>query len=182
MDKTKAKSQARQCPFVAYLESLRDRGDRAALAHLRRGLGQSPGTVPDMYQYVAPWIWETTPSWVEDTHYTIASLFAFHPQAGGRGNMGTHFACLRDVQGNNAALERRFSNLLRVRAQPDNLADPLRYAVGHLKSKNIPIDWTQLFFDILGWGHPDRYVQTRWARAFWGRRSTETNQPAEQSA
>ena len=180
MDETKTQSRGRQCAFVAYLEGLRDRGDRGALAALRRGLGQAPGTVPDMYKYVAPWIWETTPAWVEDTHYTIAPLFAFHPQAGGRGNMGAHFACLRDAQGSNVALERRFNNLLR--AQPDNLADPLRYAVGHLKSKNIPINWTQLFFDILGWGHPDRYVQTRWARAFWGRRPTETNQPAEQSA
>ena len=180
MDETETQSRARQCPFVAYLESLRDRGDRGALAALRRGLGQTPGTVLDMYQYVAPWIWETTPPWVEDTHYTIASIFASHPLAGGMGNMGAHFARLRDARGSNVPLERRFSNLLR--AQPDNLADPLRYAVGHLKSKNIPIDWTQLFFDMLGWGHPDRYVQTRWARAFWGHRSTETNQPAEQSA
>jgi CRISPR system Cascade subunit CasB len=180
MDETKTQSQDQQYPFVAYLESLRDRGDRGALAALRRGLGQTPGTAPSMYQYVVPWVWETTPSWVEDTYYTIASLFASHPRAGGTGNMGAHFARLRDAQGSNVALERRFSNLLR--AQLDNLADPLRYAVGYLKSKNIPINWTQLFFDMIGWGHPDRYVQTQWARAFWGRRSTETKQPAEQSA
>lgn len=33
-------------PYIIYLESLRE--DRAALAALRRGLGQPPGTVPDM--------------------------------------------------------------------------------------------------------------------------------------
>jgi len=35
--------------FVAYLQGLQVCEDRAALAALRRGLGQPPGTEPHMY-------------------------------------------------------------------------------------------------------------------------------------
>jgi len=73
-------------PFVEYLESLRD--DRAALAALRRGLGQPPGTVASMYPYVVRWLGDDTPPWQEAAYYLIAALFAYHPAEGGTGNMG----------------------------------------------------------------------------------------------
>ena len=38
--------------FVTYLQSLAEKDDRGALAALRRGLGQSPGSVPDTFRYV----------------------------------------------------------------------------------------------------------------------------------
>jgi CRISPR type I-E-associated protein CasB/Cse2 len=76
-------------PFVTYLEDKRE--ERAVLAALRRGLGQTPGTVADMYPYVVPWLREDAPPWREAAYYTIAALFAYHPAAGGTGNMGAHF-------------------------------------------------------------------------------------------
>ena len=42
--------------FITYLEELRDREDRGALAALRRGLGQPPGSAVEMYRYVVPWL------------------------------------------------------------------------------------------------------------------------------
>lgn len=167
--------QERKYPFVEYLESLRD--DRAALAALRRGLGQPPGTVADMYRYVVPWLPDDVPPWHETAYYLIAALFAYHPDAGGTGNMGRHFACARDPQGDNTALERRFTALLA--AHPDDLDFYLRQAVSFLKSKEVPVNWHQLLSDLLGWGYPDRYVQQQWARAFWGRSAQET-QPTEE--
>jgi hypothetical protein len=46
--------------FVAHLQRLGE--DRAALAVLRQGLGQPPGTTPQMYPYVEPWFTVCSPS------------------------------------------------------------------------------------------------------------------------
>jgi CRISPR system Cascade subunit CasB len=157
-------------PFIDYLESMRD--DRAALAALRRGLGQPPGSAADMYRYVVPWLPDDAPRWREDAYYLVAALFAYHPAQGGAGNMGHHFARARDPQGEDTAIERRFTVLLA--AHPDDLGFCLRQAVSFLRSKDVPINWHQLLSDVTNWGHPDRYVQREWARAFWGRPAPET--------
>jgi len=151
--------------FIRYLDSLRE--DRAALAALRRGLGQPPGTVADMYRYVVPWLSDDTPRWREAAFYTVAALFAYHPQSGGSGNMGRHFARARGLLGDDTAIERRFTVLLSAHA--DDLPFGLRQAVSFLKSKEVPVNWQQLLADILNWRHPDGFVQRRWARGFWGR-------------
>ena len=162
--------EEKEHPFVIYLETKRD--DRAALAALRRGLGRPPGTVPDMYRYVVPWLADDAPPWREDAYYLIAALFAYHPKDGGLGNMGDHFAQARDPQGDSTAIERRFTALLA--AHPDDLDFYLRQAVSFLKSEEVPVHWHQLLADVMAWGHPERYVQQRWARAFWGRAVEET--------
>jgi CRISPR system Cascade subunit CasB len=153
-------------PFISYLETLRD--NRAALAHLRRGLGRPPGTVADMYRYVVPWLTADAPPWREQAYYLVAALFAYHPATGGRGNLGDHFRRLRDPQGEDPAIERRFNALLA--AHPDDLDTYLRQAVGFLRSSEIPVNWHQLLADVMAWGHPDKYVQWAWARSYWGRR------------
>jgi CRISPR type I-E-associated protein CasB/Cse2 len=30
-----------------------------------------------------------------------------------------------------------------------------------------PVDFEQLFYDLLEWDHPERRVQRTWATAFW---------------
>ena len=162
-------------PFITYLEGLSQ--DRGALAALRRGLGQPPGTAPDMYPYVVPWLGDDVPRWRENAHYLIASLYAYHPEPGGSGNLGDQFARARGSQGDDIAIERRFSALLS--AHPDDLPFYLRQAVSYLRSKEVPINWHTLLRDVMAWGHPDRYVQRNWARAFWGRASRQTT-PTEE--
>jgi CRISPR system Cascade subunit CasB len=166
-----------QHPFVEYLGSLRD--DRAALAALRRGLGQPPGTVPAMFPYVERYLPDDVKPWQEEAHYLIAALFAYHPDPGGRGNIGDHYADVRrrNPHGDHTALERRFTALLA--AHREDLPFYLRQTVSFLKSKEIPIDWDRLFRDVQGWGAESGSVQKRWARAFWGRRAqTETEAKA----
>jgi CRISPR system Cascade subunit CasB len=156
-------------PFIEYLESLRD--DRGALAALRRGLGQPPGTAASMYRYVVPWLTADVKSREEATYYLIAALFAYHPKEGGqdKDNMGTHFVAVRrqDPNADHAALERRFTTLLA--AHPDDLDTYLRQAIGFLRSKEVPVNWHQLFYDLRRWSYDHRPVQKEWARAFWGR-------------
>jgi len=164
--------------FVTYLEDLRE--NRGALAALRRGLGQPPGTVADMYRYVVPWLSDDARPWREDAHYLIAALFAYHPKEGGTGNLGDHFACARKPRGDNTAIERRFTALLA--AHPDDLPSYLRQAVSFLKSKEVPVNWHQLLSDVMAWGHPDLRdrVQKDWARAFWGRPARKAQNTEEE--
>jgi CRISPR system Cascade subunit CasB len=162
-------------PFITYLEGLRD--DRGALAALRRGLGQPPGTVTSMYRYVVPWLGDDAPAWREAAYYTVAALYASHPAPGGSGTMGAHFAQARGREGGDTAIERRFTALLA--AHPDDLDTYLRQAVSYLRSKEVPVNWHQLLSDVVAWGHPERYVQKRWARAFWGHENAQPQQPEE---
>jgi len=151
-------------PFISYLETLRE--DRGALAALRRGLGEPPGSAREMFPYVVRWLpIEVTPQ-REAAHFLVAALFAYHPDPGGSGNLGHAFRRTLEPNGDNTAIERRFTALLT--AHPDDLPFYLRQAVSFLRSKEVPVDWHQLFSDIQGWGHPSGYVQKKWARAFWG--------------
>ncbi len=157
-------------PFIAYLESLRgSKDERAAFAALRRGLGRDPGAEPAMFPYIARWVTDDSSQWHEATLYLIASLFAYHPQEGGAGNLGAAFKSAAQGEKDTTAIERRFTALLA--AHPEDLAFYLRQAVSFLKSKPVPIDWQQLFDDVLKW--PYGQVQKNWAYAFWRRGSEE---------
>ena len=62
------------------------------------------------------------------------------------------------------AIDRRVVALLN--AEPDALPTLLRQAVG-LLDDDAPVDWLQLLRDLNQWDHPDRFVQKRWASAWW---------------
>lgn len=165
-------------PFIEHLCELAD--NRAALAVLRRGLGQPPGYVPEMLRYISPFVTDRTSRWEERALYLIASLFALHPTNTDEGNMGDHLARLKSKDDeNDTALERRFTHLLS--AHPDDLDVYLRQAVSILRAKEIPINWNQLLQDVRSWSHPDgrAQVRRRWARSFWGRRATEAEDQSE---
>lgn len=157
--------------FVTYLASLAE--NRGALAALRRGLGQPPGAVPDMFRYVVPVLPKDAfpGSWTERSYYLLAALYASHPTAAAEGNLGNHFAVHLDMQNpeRNDAIERRFIALLT--AHPDDLHIYLRQAISFLRSKETPVNWHQLMWDVLQLGYPDSAtaVRKRWADAFWRR-------------
>jgi CRISPR system Cascade subunit CasB len=172
--------------FITYLKAFAE--DRGALAALRRGLGQPPGTVPDMFRYVVPVLPKDAfpGSWTERSYYLLAALYASHPDvdashptAAAEGNLGNHFAVHLDMKNpeRNDAIERRFIALLT--AHPDDLHIYLRQAISFLRSKETPVNWHQLMWDVLQLGYPDSAttVRKRWADAFW-RHST----PAAEAA
>jgi CRISPR type I-E-associated protein CasB/Cse2 len=156
-------------PFITYLEGLRE--DRGALAALRRGLGQPPGDAREMYPYVVRWLPAEASAPREAAYFLVAALFAYHSGPDGSGNLGQAFRRTLDPNDDNTAIERRFIALLT--AHPDDLPFYLRQAISFLKSKEVPVDWHQLFADELAWGHPAGSVQKQWARAFWGRPTNE---------
>lgn len=147
-------------PFVTHLERLAD--DRAALAELRRGLGRAPGEAPGMFPYVIPF---AASAYDEDIYYLIASLFALHPGEARSGNMGDHLRAYAQTVGDDSATTRRFTQLMRHRRA--TLAIPLRQHVSMLKSKEISVNWHQLMWDLHWWEHEERFIQKRWASAYW---------------
>jgi CRISPR system Cascade subunit CasB len=153
-------------PFIYYLQNLAEKQGRGALADLRRGLGQTPGTVAAMFRYVEPFMPQKRSRTQETAYYLVASLYAFHPKSTQTGNMGAHMVQTR-ADGGEDALEHRFTALLA--SHPDDLPNYLRQAISFLKSKDIPINWNQLFWDLQHWDDENRIVQKKWASTFWGR-------------
>lgn len=160
--------------FIDRLQKMADGQERGALASLRRGLGQPPGTVADMYRYVEPFLGEqgSGARFKESAFYLVAALFALHSKSTDEGNMGDHMARTRTDSGADA-LERRFTALLA--AHPDDLPEYLRQSISFLKSKDVPVNWNQLLWDLQNWekrDDPKYSVQKKWARSFWGGRQS----------
>lgn len=160
--------------FVEYLEKLDTDQDRAALAALRRSLSKSPGQAAEAHQHV---LWLNPPSREEPAYYLVAGLFALHPanwrkEEGDKRltNFGASFAWLKSKT-DSGSIEKRFVALLDC--HEDDLPEHLRHAISLFKSKEILVDWVQLLRDLRNWNHEDRFVQRRWARAFWGEAEKE---------
>ena len=154
-------------PMIAFLESLRDKGDRGALASLRRGLGKQPGTVAELHPYIVRFLAPHRWTWREQTCYIIAPLFAWHPEPGGRGNFGSSFHDVWVQRDRGESIEQRFVALLN--SHRDDLHQHLRQTVGLAKTSGVPINWRQLHRDIVFWDHESGRTRREWAQSFWGK-------------
>jgi|GEM_PF-2249780 len=157
--------------FIGYLHVLRKNDDRAALASLRRGMGQKPGSVIETARIVERQLMHNTPEPVRTACYIVGSLFALHDETGGMGDMGNHFRklCGEVKPGDELPrnIERRFKALLE--SDTDELPDALRQAVTLLKSKGVAVNWFQLAQDAQGWHFEagrERVIKS-WSRSFW---------------
>lgn len=161
---------AQHAAFVRALDRLVTSENLGALAALRRGLGRGPGQAPEMYPYVMPYLPDGTTPMEEEAYFLVAALFAWHQRdwtpadAGRDTSFGASFRQLREATKSDST-EQRFVALLN--AHRDDLPEHLRHAIGQLKSKEIPVNWTALLRDILHWEDDNRSVQRKWARSFW---------------
>jgi len=170
-----SQTDSAQNRFIAYLNGLARREDRAALAALRRGLGSAPGSAAEMHPYVMRFLppgW----GWRHQCHYIVAALFGLHPDDGG-GNMGWTLQQVARQSGSDS-IERRFVALLK--SHRDDLFDHLRHAAGLARGKAVPINWARLLRDIQHWDDEGGWVQRRWSQGFWG--AAEEEQTTETSA
>jgi len=163
---------ARKEAFVEYLERLYREDNRRALAILRRGLSGDQKAKLDMYPFVIRFLRQGATKWEEDVLFAIASLFAFHPSTDGIGDMGTVMKQVRQ-RTNSDSIEGRFMAMLR--APSENVLDHLKQCVSLARSKEVPIDWNQLYKDLLWWNSDGMRVQRRWASSFWGDRNEDQN-------
>jgi len=156
--------ELKEHPFVASLEKLRGANDRAALARLRRGLGKRMGT-PEMFPYVVSYLPNLPRE--QEHHFLVGALFAMHSAESPRGvSLGVAFRRIWEESDRSDSIEKRFMNLLSTDA--DDIGAHLRQAVSLARSRNVPIDYHRLLYDLKYWDHPDRRVQLAWARDFWG--------------
>lgn len=159
----------KQSAFVAHLEELTARADRAALAALRGGLSRRPGEAVAMYPHVVPWLSRAGSPSDDEAYFLVAALFALYPlHSPEAGDLGASFARLA-ASGDGGGPERRFLALLD--ADREDLPTHLRHAVALLKGHEITVDWAQLLADVLAWDRRTQPVQRRWARSFWGSRT-----------
>ena len=174
-------------PFIEYLYSLSQGQHRGALADLRRGLSEPPGTAPVMFPYVARWVPEDArQSWKEKVYYLVAALFAYYQsgskQAGKQritsGNFGEHCLRAKAAKKQSESYEMRFASLLK--SNVEDLPVYLRQMISLLKSAEVPINWDQLFYDLNRWNSESQYIQRQWANSFWAyQKSAENDQPVE---
>lgn len=153
--------------FVEYLCRLKEEENRTALAHLRRGLGKIPETIPaEMYRYVVRFLTNDMKPWEQNNYFLVASLFALHPKHEPGVTMGKTFSLIAPpASEGRASIERRFVHLLN--GHHEDLPDRLRHVVSLARSKDVPIDYAQLLDDLRWWDDERRRVRQQWARDFW---------------
>jgi len=180
---TKLAEPKEKSEFIKHLEGLGKRKDRAALAHLRSGLRRKDSRSMEMYPVIGRFLSEKTNRSYENAVFIVAALFAYYPDA--KMNAGNLGASLRQLKDDSDSIEKRFVALLN--AEADELPDYLRQIIGLLKSKEIPVNWEQLFKDVQYWETTDetsKYesVQKKWARSFWGNYNKENNQDKQENS
>lgn len=175
---TSSPPRSRAIALVAHLEDLAAREDRGAVAALRRGLGKEPGTVPEMYRHVEPFLQSAGPRETEAA-YLVASLFGLHPVAWTRPEdspWNTSFGwSLRPIRSRDDGMEQREDEgvarrfVAALTCDRPALGTHLRQLLSilHFRKDSAPVDWERLYRDIVNWEDADRRVRRRWAEGFW---------------
>lgn len=140
-------------------------GDRARLRRAGgRPLGEVSDALPVFYRVLPPMVSELQ----EETYFLLATLYP-RGSSGGSGDLGLALrrAAIQARQdGQDKGIDSRMRYLLD--ADETQLGFRLRQAVHLITSRGVSIDWPQLLRDLLYWDHPDRFVQKRWARSYYG--------------
>ncbi len=153
--------QQQVAAFIAALERL----DSAGRARLKRNAGRALHEARGVHQV----FFQTLPPKIagspeEEIYFLVATLY---PLAKGRNDGASLGATLRAVRQlrQSESLDRRFQALLD--SDIEQMYFRLRQMVRLIAASEQRIDWKQLLNDLLAWGHPERYVQLRWARDYF---------------
>jgi len=160
--------------FVEWLERLKGKKVwTRAQAALRRSLAFEPGYYYGAIPYVEPFVRDE--GWRREAHYLVAGLYAMKKGEHREGR--TLAAALGETakERRSQSVERRFLALLD--ADRDQIAFRLRQATGLVEGG---FDFARLLDDLLRWFEPNRRVQVRWAREFYGAGSPEQERTAEE--
>jgi len=146
--------------FVAHVAGL----DAGAKATLRRSLAFAPGTWPGAFPYVEPWV-SKSGRWERAVTYLVAGLQAHSRAEQAKGNLGEAARRLSQAT-ESGSVEARFLALLD--ADVEQVPHRLRQMIALMSSHGIAPDWAALRRDLNRWSTPNRTVQQRWARSFYG--------------
>ncbi len=161
--------------FLDQLQQWVKRDDRAALANLRRGFSET--TEHRAWPYLAEWC-DLANDRDRTIWRTIAAGAATLESSANTGNLGVtlrELALGRSAEKKDEALNSfagRFRRLLACDSVGE-LCDHLTPIFRAAKQKEIPVNFRQLFWDLVKWGNDPQAVRTRWAQAYWGVRTEE---------
>ena len=155
-----AQSVSKTALFISRLERL-DAGDRA---RLKRNAGKTLTEAHNALGLFYNLLPQGVPQYQEEVYFLVATLFPFAEGGSGK-DFGTHLYLAQSTK-NSKGLDRRVENLLD--ADFMQLHFRLRQAVNFLHSCRVHVSWQQLLDDLLQWDHPDRFIQKRWARSYFG--------------
>lgn len=162
--------------LFAFLRGRRE--DRGLMANLRCALVESKRHRAWPYLGHLGGIAERRSDKTVQTHFnrtvqTIAGLYATHPEETQEGNIGALCRGLLDEDERKklanaegvGPISRRVQHLLA--ADGDEVFDRIVRFVLRAKAEGIPVNYEQLYKDLLEWEwHADR-VRIRWAVSFW---------------
>jgi CRISPR system Cascade subunit CasB len=162
---TEMVASSRSSGFIARLEKT-DAGDRA---RLKRNAGK---TIAEAHEAMGLFYGLLPPGvshYQEEVYFLVATLFPL-AEGGGKGDFGNHLVIAQNSK-NSKGLDRRVEILLD--ADLNQLHFRLRQSVHFLQSCRVHVNWVQLLDDLLQWNHPDRFIQQRWARSYFGSLSND---------
>lgn len=170
---------------LRWLRDLPEHPRKAALAHLRRGVGRAPGDLPELWGIFLEGMPEELesqtgkPTQGEWAIYLALTLYALHQQGHtlpgddmSRQGVGLGQAVRRLVpQGEDPAdssIQRRF-NALATAAQTREIAQHLRGMIQLLRAAEVPLGYAQLAKDLFYLQFPDSasQVRLRWGQDFY---------------
>lgn len=181
MSPEKGSDRSHAGPALQFCERLRqlDRGERAALHRNAGNTVAESRDVLGLFYRILPL--PIAGSRAEEVYFLVATLFdADLPTCSG--DFGSTMRQVRTARagGNESeagggGLDRRMSILLDSEfgladGRPGGGEFPfrLRQCVKLAAASGVGIDWPRLLEHLTFWQHPDRWVQKRWARSYYG--------------
>lgn len=161
--------------FVQNLAKL-EPGD---LARLKRNAGnrfdEASRVTGLFYNKVLPY--SNIGNWSEDRYFLVATLYPLLEKRQDKNapvtaatppptDFGLSLRRIRNAD-NETGLDRRIERLLD--ADEQQLPFQLRQAVHFLASNRGRVDWGNLLADLLRWPSPDKWVQKKWAKSYFGK-------------
>ncbi|OHV19237.1 type I-E CRISPR-associated protein Cse2/CasB [Parafrankia soli] len=153
---------------------------------MRRGAGRDPGTVPQMWRHYTTLDQKGQETADLRAEHAALILFAMHQQSQTRlmhtvgVGLGAAVRRLRESEKFSAdAVDRRFE----AAATATSLSEAsyhLRGLVRQLRGLPQPLDYTELYWDLVAWQDPDRIgqVRRRWGSQYFPGRDRKTDTAA----
>lgn len=155
---------------------------RSSLAQLRRGIGKSPASLPDLFKLTLDGMPDAltgtgdNPSWGEWACFVPLTLFALHQQGKDTASamhrqglpLGRSLRRLVRSAEDEERVKRRFDQVATADS-PQEVAHHLRGLVQLLRRDDIPLDYAALAADLYRFQNPDWRdgVRLRWGRDFY---------------